>query len=224
MEAIAWQGTGGLSCQPACAGPPPVRDDRVDESRQDGGVDEVAQELAALGDGSAHNGGGSGGEGPLEHPGRVVAAAGDDVPGSADELAAVLSVRERVPNEIPEYGADARIQYILEQDILGVFRADAAGLQQREAALHKEDEEGPEEQPEDGVVGRHLLHVSLSAIQRLHAFVVSHLGRLMLDKCRSGRVSTTKKRRQAEKVDREEAMLDCGSECSRRHPINVIYP
>mmetsp|Transcript_9903 Transcript_9903/g.40923 ORF Transcript_9903/g.40923 Transcript_9903/m.40923 type:complete len:497 (+) Transcript_9903:174-1664(+) len=141
--------------QPALAGPHPVHDDGVHERDQEDVVDQVPDEAAALRDGTAHDGGRGGRERPLEHPEGVAAqTAAAEVPQldrvarlldgefhgvelgqeevvRADPAVAVVETdaegegeAERPPNE----GADARVEKVLEKDVLRVLRADGAGL------------------------------------------------------------------------------------------------
>ena len=49
--------------------------------------------------------------------------------------------RNHVADRPPDQGADARVEHVLEKDVLRVLGADGAGLEQGEAALHEEDEE-----------------------------------------------------------------------------------
>ena len=52
-------------CQPPCLAPAPVRGDGVDQPGDDGGEDDVAIEVAPLGDGAGHDRGASGRESAL---------------------------------------------------------------------------------------------------------------------------------------------------------------
>ena len=54
--------------QPACRVPTPVRGHGVHEARDDGGVDDVSGEVAALGERAGDEGGGDGREDELEEP------------------------------------------------------------------------------------------------------------------------------------------------------------
>ena len=49
-------------CQPSRLPPAPVGGYGVDQARDDSGEDDVAVEVAALGDGAGHDGGAGGGE------------------------------------------------------------------------------------------------------------------------------------------------------------------
>ncbi len=73
-QEVRHRGEGG---GPSPSGPAPVHDDGVDEGGQDDRVDDVGVEGHALGDGSGHDGGGGGGERPLEQPERVGVAVGE---------------------------------------------------------------------------------------------------------------------------------------------------
>ena len=52
-------------------------------------------------------------------------------------------------NRPPDEGTDARVEQVLHQDVLGVLGTDSARLEEREAALHEEDEEAADHEPED---------------------------------------------------------------------------
>ena len=49
-------------------------------------------------------------------------------------------IRKAIPDEVPDQSADASVEEVLQQDVLDVLRADAASTEDREAALHEEDE------------------------------------------------------------------------------------
>lgn len=135
-------------------------DDRVNQSGEDKGICQVGLELTALGHRARHDCRCGGRESPLKHPERKKAAGiveaallfcriGRDVVAvrheeirSADELigqGTVLTVGERVAPGPPDKGSNARIQYVLEQNILRVLGSDATSLQKRKPALHKEN-------------------------------------------------------------------------------------
>ena len=57
-----------LDLEPALGVPAPVRGHGVHEARDDGGVDDVRGEVAALGERPGDQGGGGGGEHELEQP------------------------------------------------------------------------------------------------------------------------------------------------------------
>ena len=66
------QGHGGRDRQEAVVAPDGVRHHRIDESRQEHGVEHVGDHLAPLGDGAGHNSCGSGRKGKLVEPkGRI---------------------------------------------------------------------------------------------------------------------------------------------------------
>ena len=55
-------------------------------------------------------------------------------------VARVRVIREAVPDKVPDQRADARVQQVLQKDVLDVLRPDAAGAEDGESGLHEEDE------------------------------------------------------------------------------------
>ena len=141
--------------QPSLTAPRPVSHDRVDKGGKEDGVGSVGTERAALSDGSGHDGSGSRGEGPLEEPegpvGRAVrlVEGGEEVLSSNELVWGVAfdSECEAVPAEPPQDGAEASVQGVLDENVLGVLGTNASRFEKRETGLHEEDEASSEEEP-----------------------------------------------------------------------------
>ena len=142
------------------AAPHPVAahgvDDRGDEDR----VDEVALELDALGDGARDDRRGGRGEHRLEEEeGPVPGALALGEPGHPEaapaEGAAELrrAEHQRGAEDVERERAGGEIHQVLHHDVRRVLRAGEAGLDEREAGLHHEDEDGGDERPDDVQVG-----------------------------------------------------------------------
>ena len=142
--------------EPAFGAPGPVHHDGVDEGGDEEGVRGISAQGAALCDGTTDDRRSGGSEGPLEEPESVVGRAvwlvqgGEEVL-SADELVGGVALHAKgkaVPAGPPQDCANAGVQAVLDEDVLHVLGANAAGLQEGEARLHEEDEAPSEEEPE----------------------------------------------------------------------------
>ena len=124
--------------------------DRVHEAGEEGGVDEVRDELRALGDGARRDPGGGDGEGPLEEEEVVVEAdLGKSLEAEevlADEAVGRGPVREGEAEEVVEERAGGGVEHVGEHDVHGVLGADGARAEHGEPELHGEDEVRREEQ------------------------------------------------------------------------------
>ena len=142
--------------EPAGPRPAPVDDDRVHETGQEEGVDQVSTELATLRNGARNNGGGGGSEDELEEPENVFVARGVFTGATLaheEEVTAVALLSLRETNEgilagignahtpgPPDASGNAGIEQVLEEDVLDVLLAHRARLKHAESGLHEEDE------------------------------------------------------------------------------------
>ena len=143
---------GFRGAEPPVGRPDPVRDDRVDEAGEEGGVDKVGDELGPLGDGAGGDARSRDREGPLiEEKGVVEAGRGRGDLVEAEEVAANEPVRggakgegeaEEVVRDAPRRG----IEHVGEHDVHRVLGAHGAGAEHRESELHGEDEVSGEEE------------------------------------------------------------------------------
>mmetsp|Transcript_27870 Transcript_27870/g.50847 ORF Transcript_27870/g.50847 Transcript_27870/m.50847 type:complete len:482 (-) Transcript_27870:29-1474(-) len=135
--------------------PDGVDDDGVDESREHEGVAEVGLELTTLGDCSRHDGSGRRRERELEEKPDEVSPGGharEEEVGITDE--ALLgpirpAVREGVSDRPKSECASARVEDVLEHDVLDVLLTDGSGTKHGESGLHEENHGGGEEEVED---------------------------------------------------------------------------
>ena len=112
-----------------------MRHDRVDETGQDNGEDEVRDELGALRDGTDRDGRGGGGEGPLEEEVSPVTqrCLVHGVHAATDETVlargSTRTVRKPVPEQVERDGPRSTIQDVLDEDVHGVLGADRTGTE-----------------------------------------------------------------------------------------------
>ena len=112
--------------QPAVRVPGPVRDGRVDPTRDEHGVDEVGQELTALGNGPAHDGRCRGREHEGEEPARVLVVVQFivEIPGPPRHKLAALPKGQSPANGPVRHPADEGVQGVLQEDVHCVLRPD----------------------------------------------------------------------------------------------------
>ncbi|BAS90025.1 Os04g0509500, partial [Oryza sativa Japonica Group] len=135
---------------PPIGGPDPVGHHRVDEPGEEGGVDEVGDELRPLGDGARRDPGGGDGEGPLEEeevvvePGlRHVLEAEELLP---DEAVGRRAEGEGEAEEVVEERPGRGVEHVGEHDVHRVLGPHRPGAEHREPELHGEHEVRREEQ------------------------------------------------------------------------------
>mmetsp|Transcript_34030 Transcript_34030/g.101676 ORF Transcript_34030/g.101676 Transcript_34030/m.101676 type:complete len:219 (+) Transcript_34030:1314-1970(+) len=118
----------------------------VDEASEHDGVAQVGNHLAPLSDRTGDDGGGGRSERELEEPPDVIASAGEvhqEEVSISDEILVGRgrpAVREGVPDRPESEGAAARVEEVLEHDVLHVLLTDRAGAQHGKTRLHEEDE------------------------------------------------------------------------------------
>mmetsp|Transcript_33688 Transcript_33688/g.107649 ORF Transcript_33688/g.107649 Transcript_33688/m.107649 type:complete len:464 (-) Transcript_33688:89-1480(-) len=155
--------------------PPHVHHRRVDVPHEHHRVSHVRRERRALRHGPRDDRRRRTRERPLEHPvflqdelgmrrvrqrRRVLAGADAGVEEARTAVEPVLPrpavpahervgpEREGVAGPPPHEGGDRRVEDVLDQDILRVLHLDGPHFQHREARLHEEDQDRPEEEPE----------------------------------------------------------------------------
>ena len=140
--------------------PHPVAAYRVDDSRHDHRVDEIALELDAFRDCARYDRRGGRGEHRLEEEERPVpdAFAGRErrhPQSSPAEPAAQLRGAEhkRCAEDVESERARREVHQVLHHDVRGVLCAGEAGLDEREARLHRKDEYAGDEGPDYVQVG-----------------------------------------------------------------------
>ena len=112
-------------------------DDRVDETSENYGEDEVGYELGALSDGTDGDGGSGGSESPLEEEVRPVTHRGivESVHTATDEtilaLGTARSVRKPVPEQVERDGTRSTVKDVLDQDVHSVLGANSTGTELR---------------------------------------------------------------------------------------------
>ena len=125
------------------------------KSGKEARVAQVGSHLTTFGDGTSNDGGSSGSEGKLEEPtdvfrsGREVTD--EEVGGTDEALAAgvVGTVCKGVTDGVETEGTTARIQQVLQHDVLDVLLTDGSGTEHGETGLHHKDEGTGKEKEED---------------------------------------------------------------------------
>ena len=171
--------------EPACgalareAAPHPVAAHGVDDGGDEDRVDEVALELDALGDGAGDDRRGGRGEHRLEEeegpvPGAFALGEPRHPESAPAEGAAELrrAEHQRGAEDVERERAGGEVHQVLHHDVRRVLRAGEAGLDEREAGLHHEDEDGGDERPDDVQVGLD----EFGGHERLGGWVVRWLG------------------------------------------------
>ncbi len=140
--------------------PHPVAAYRIDDSRHDHRVDEIALELDALRDRARYDRRGCRGEHRLEEEKRPVpdAFAGRErrhPEASPAEPAPELRCAEhkRRAEDVEAERASREVHQVLHHDVRGVLCTGEAGLDEREARLHRKDEYAGDEGPDYVQVG-----------------------------------------------------------------------
>jgi len=130
--------------QPSVDGPEAVRDDGVDESGQEGRVEQIGGHLAPLGDGTGNDGRQGARECELEEPLLHIDPGHEKKVGVADEGGAAVDVVAAVGKGVadgPEGDATAGgIEEVPQEDVLAVLAADGSGTEHGKSCLHKVDE------------------------------------------------------------------------------------
>ncbi len=136
------------------AAPRPRSKHRIDEPRDGDGKDQVAAKLDALGDRAGDNGGRRGRKNRLEEvkgvdPSlRLIARAGEEEAVGANEAAPGGAEHQPKSDREEDQRPGRGVHHVLHDDVHRVFRPREAGLQQRKARLHEEDQRRGEDRPD----------------------------------------------------------------------------
>ena len=135
-------------CQPAAA-PDPMAADRVDDGRNQHGVNAVGRKLGALGHGAGHDGRSGRAEDGLENercPAAV--AAGREQVNAADQCARAAEHQAKAEN--PENRrAQRKVHQVFHNDVARILCTGKAGLYHGKTGLHKEDQRCTQQNPAD---------------------------------------------------------------------------
>ncbi len=148
------------------AAPRPRSKHRIDEPRDGDGKDQVAAKLDALGDRAGDNGGRRGRKNRLEEvkgvdPSlRLIARAGEEEAVGANEAAPGGAEHQPKSDREEDQRPGRGVHHVLHDDVHRVFRPREAGLQQRKARLHEEDQRRGEDRPD-------VIQVRLRLLRRL---------------------------------------------------------
>ena len=153
---------------------------RVNESSQNERVYHVGAEPAPLRDGAANDRGRRAGKNVEEEEvDEAIPVSHEEEVALAQERVPALPQREAEPDGPVGEGGSAPVEHIFEQNVLGVLGADGPHLEEAEARLHQEAEDGRGEDPQ-AVDGRHDLGVvhpvgRLQSSQKVRLIVCSRV-------------------------------------------------